>query len=356
MQYLTDLKKDAPGAACRLETTETIQLQRQEARLLSRYTQAASSPCGLEMFGAPNQFSSSRVPQPVKIVIHGSNAVVSFPALSLPPVVDEDAVALRGSHGHWQVDGVSAVRGLATPQAVAHAEHLLFSDACLAAWNAAVSNGLVAVAAGALQGPSSSVWADLAGIGPGAPCTSMTVDNPSAGYCEGYTQNQGDGTWLQEPCASPGGNGSLLRGVWLDSHGLATPAAAASPDGTVPSLVNTPGSVPATTPSAATTSASPGTTTTSAPRPAIPTGHAEKTPLHSCSPGADAQNGVKRIDATTSCAVAQYLGSFTSIVGASSFRDAGVEWRASVSHAGGIFHWVFTTVGTTPSLTVRVFF
>jgi hypothetical protein len=234
-RYVSELQSGDLHGACSLETSETVRLQTQEAVLLSRFSQAARTPCGLEQFFAPSDFSSRSTPRPLRTVVDGKAARVIFPSNALPLV--GNTLHLDEFGGRWRVDDASDFRSVQTPAAAASTEEKLFSQSCLSAWNAAVAGGQVTVPS-AIENPSTAAWANLDGTNTGIPCSTMSIDDPSSDYCESYVQNQGDGSWLQTPCVTRLAAGQLNRDVWLGAGGTATPAAQASPDGTVPPLIS----------------------------------------------------------------------------------------------------------------------
>ena len=186
--------------------------------LESRFSSGARSPCGLEAFAGPS-FDPSTTP--TNTTVNGDTASVAFPGDTLPGV--GDTLRLDHVHGRWRINVAGAFRLDQTPQAATQSEELLFSQACLEAWNTAVSDGQVTVPA-TIETPATAAWAYLIGTGSGVPCTTMSIDDPSTGYCETYIQNQGDASWLQTPCVNPPIAGKVGRDVWLSAGGTATPA------------------------------------------------------------------------------------------------------------------------------------
>lgn len=270
--YIADLQSGSDAAACALETSGTVNVEHEVGSLLSRYDQAVHSPCALEALSPPGDFSSPTPPSAMDVSVHDGQASVRFPAGSTGVI--PNPVDVRDVGGHWLVAASSAFRSLQRPQAVMNLEEGLFSGTCLSAWNSAVSVGQVTLPT--LPSTSQSVWATLLGTGTGfPPCTSMSIDDPAASYCESFIQDQSDGAWLQSQCIHPPAGGQLLRNVWLTSQGAAIPASMSSPDDSIPPLSPTTlpqtGTSPAP-PTSTPTTTSPGAQWSEPPFPVFPTG------------------------------------------------------------------------------------
>lgn len=217
-----------------------------QSTMVRYFSYASPAPaCADAVKGTLSAFEGS--PAKVKtVIVRGVTATATYDR-DLP--LGGHRITLRRIAGEWFVDfmpsdGQALQPGLDAP------------SQCIDSWNTAVDAATISLPD--LSYLSDQIWAQLSATSSGC---SMILNTPDAFL---VFSEQGGG-WA--PSGSlPYPSAKMMRTVWLDGQGHATPASSASPDGTVSALdgssaaaatpsetTATPTQVPSTSPEAATT-------------------------------------------------------------------------------------------------------
>jgi hypothetical protein len=229
--FLNDLYTGNAAGACREETRGSRRLEAELGPLTSRYENSSAGPCFLNRLAVPLGKSSFYA----KPVIRLTTAIGDEEKVRVGNTLFGafNPLALEHVGTTWRVNMVPSFHDADTPELLAESYQDV-TTACLVAWNTAVAHGSLQLPH--LPASSTAVWATLAGRGSGpAKCAEMSIVVPSAGYCQEFLMSP-SGTWSSGPCVKPPASRSLFRDVWLTTQGVAIPASAQAPDGTVPAL------------------------------------------------------------------------------------------------------------------------